>query len=131
MNKKNNVLNIYSEVVISFRLWAIVLFFGMLACAEQAFGSYAYVANSSDGTVSVIHTKSNSVVATIPVGLNPQAVAITLDGNYLYVSNYGSNTISVIDVLSNLVVSAITSDSFNAPSGVAFCKCCCSIVYRR
>ena len=37
----------------------------------------AYVANFGSDTVSVIDTATNTVVATIPVGLNPFGVAIT------------------------------------------------------
>src|SRR6266566_730045 len=54
----------------------------------------AYVANEPD-TVSVIDTSTNTVVATIPVGIIPEAIAITPDGTRAYVANAGSNTVSV------------------------------------
>jgi YVTN family beta-propeller protein len=38
---------------------------------------HAYVTNFADGTVSVLATATNMVVATIPVGFHPQGVAIT------------------------------------------------------
>ncbi len=40
-------------------------------------GAFAYVTNSGIGTVSVIETASNTVVATVPVGFAPRGVAIT------------------------------------------------------
>jgi YVTN family beta-propeller protein len=46
----------------------------------------AYVTNAS-GTVSVIDTATNSVVATILVGIFPSGVAITPDGTRAYVTN--------------------------------------------
>ena len=40
----------------------------------------AYVTNYVDNTVSVIDTATNTVVATIPVGIQPLGVAVTPDG---------------------------------------------------
>lgn len=39
-------------------------------------GTRAYVANRRYDTVSVIDTASNAVLTTIPVGKNPEGVAI-------------------------------------------------------
>ena len=41
----------------------------------SANGAYAYVANSGDGTVSVIDTNTLSVGATTPAGANARRVA--------------------------------------------------------
>src|ERR1700746_2045903 len=65
----------------------------------------AYVTNIS-GTVSVIETATNTVVATIPVGIFPSGVAITPDGTRAYVANI-FNSISVIDTATNAVVVTI------------------------
>src|SRR5207245_1035403 len=54
-------------------------------------------------TVSVIDTATNTVVATIPVGLDPFGVAITPDGTRAYVTINGDNTVSVFDTTSNTV----------------------------
>jgi YVTN family beta-propeller protein len=75
----------------------------------------AYVTNVS-GTVSVINTSNNSVVATIPVGRFPSGVAITPDGTRIYVTNI-FNSISVIDAATNRVVATIPSSQF--PTGIA------------
>jgi YVTN family beta-propeller protein len=54
----------------------------------------AYVTNQVDNTVSVIDTAGNTVVATIPVGDNPNGVAITPDGTRAYVTNLGTVVVS-------------------------------------
>lgn len=50
-------------------------------------GEHAYVANTGSGTVSVISTASNMVVATVTVGISPHFVAVTPDGIHAYVTN--------------------------------------------
>jgi YVTN family beta-propeller protein len=57
------------------------------------------------GTVSVVDTLSQKVVANIPVGLHPTGMAIF--GAYLLVSNTYSDTISVIDMDTNHVMRTI------------------------
>ena len=55
---------------------------------------FVYVANANDNTVQVIDTTTNTVIATIPVGRSPRALAITNDGDaddldeMLYVPNF-------------------------------------------
>jgi YVTN family beta-propeller protein len=75
----------------------------------------AYVTNLNK--VSVIDTATNTVVATIPVGVGPIGVAITPDGTGAYVTNLFSNTVSVIDIATNTVVATIPVGQ--APSRVA------------
>ena len=75
----------------------------------------AYVTHLS-GTVSVIDTTNNTLVATIPVGIFPSGVAITPDGTRVYVTNI-FNSISVIDAATNSVVVTIPSGQF--PTGIA------------
>ena len=58
----------------------------------------AYVTNSQDNTVSVIDTATNTVVATVPVGVNPSGIAITPDGTRAYVTDQGSANVSVVDI---------------------------------
>ena len=45
-------------------------------------------------SVGVVNTQSNDLVATIPVGNNPVALAVTPDKSKLYVANKDSNSIS-------------------------------------
>ena len=70
--------------------------------------------------VSVIDTATNTVIATIPVGLVPFGVAITPDGTRAYVTNEDSNTVSVIDIATNTVVATIPVGV--APSGIAITR---------
>jgi YVTN family beta-propeller protein len=53
----------------------ILVGFGPNGVAVTPDGTRAYVTNTIDGTVSVISTASNKVVATIPVGNFPLAVS--------------------------------------------------------
>ena len=66
-----------------------------------------FVANSIDGTVSVVSTLTNKLVATIPVGSKPEGVSVSPDGSRVYVTNRGSNSVSVIDPANNNVISTI------------------------
>ena len=61
-----------------------------------------YVVNTgsgqSNGSVSVIDTEKNSVVATIPVHRQPYFIDVDANGEYGYVANSASNSVSVIDL---------------------------------
>ena len=70
-------------------------------------GRHAYVTNYFSKSVSVIATATNTVVATVTVGNNPQGVAVTPDGKHAYVANQGSDNVSVIDTASNTVVATV------------------------
>ncbi|MFE3934737.1 YncE family protein, partial [Streptomyces goshikiensis] len=60
-------------------------------------GTYAYVANFNDDTVSVIDTATNAVVVTVPVGDAPWEVAVSPGGTRAYVTNRADATVSVIN----------------------------------
>jgi YVTN family beta-propeller protein len=61
-----------------------------------------YVVNvgapSGNGSVSVIDTDANRVVATIPVHKLPYFIDVDAAGRRAYVANSGSNTVSVLDL---------------------------------
>lgn len=57
------------------------------------------------GTVSVVDLTTNTVTATIDVGLQP--VGMTISGSHLYVANSSSDTVSVVDLKTNKVVRTI------------------------
>ncbi len=78
----------------------------------------AYVTNQWNGTVSVIDTATNAVIATIPVSGTPIGITINPDKTEAYVTNRAFGTISVIDLLANTVVATIPVESF--PERVAF-----------
>src|SRR5437762_1855554 len=77
----------------------------------------AYITNLSDGTVSVIDTASNTVMATVPVGNFPNGVAVTPDGAHVYVANVVDGTVSVIETAGNTVTATVPVGLF--PFGVA------------
>ncbi|MDE2296550.1 MAG: hypothetical protein KGK18_00130, partial [Burkholderiales bacterium] len=52
---------------------------------------FAYVPNEGSGTLSVIDTASDQVVATIPVGKKPRGTVVSLDGRTAYVSDQPNN----------------------------------------
>jgi uncharacterized protein (TIGR03437 family) len=87
-------------------------------------GTRAYVANTVDGTVSVISIdaansyQQTGVVATIAVGTEPYGVALGPTGKKLYVTNSRSNSVSVIDTGANQVTKTITGVGYE-PRGIA------------
>ncbi len=69
----------------------------------------AYVSNLFDGTVTIIRLSDSSVLGTIPVGDNPEAIAVA--GGRVYVANHGfgaGTTLTVIDPASDAVVDTVT-----------------------
>lgn len=110
---------------------AITVGIAPAALAIAPDGAFVYSANyaCSDnvlgaGTVSVIRTSDNTVVATIPGFSGPFDIAITPDGKHAYVTNFGSNnfepvgtTVSVIDLSTNTISATIPVGI--QPSGVA------------
>jgi len=76
-----------------------------------------YVSNLTDNTVSAIDGASDTVIATIPVGSFPEAVAVNPATNLVYVANLLSATVSVIDGASNTVVATVSGVA--SPFGVA------------
>ncbi len=71
---------------------ALTLSFSALACAAP----FAYVPNEGSGTVSVIDTATDEVVADIPAGKKPRGLAIS--GDWLYVSDQPNNRLQMIDL---------------------------------
>jgi YVTN family beta-propeller protein len=112
----------------SVQLNAITGFSGPFAIAITPNGKYAYVTNFGSNnfspvgtTVSVVDISSNTIVATIPTGIQPSGIAITPAGSYAYVSNYhtlyeGPNftdltayqgTVNIIDIHTNKIISPV------------------------
>ena len=77
----------------------------------------AYITNTADGTVSVISTASETVIATIPAGSNTTGVAVTPDGSKVYVA--GDHIVSVISTVTNTVIATIPVPGTGVPMGVA------------
>ncbi|MCP4745225.1 MAG: hypothetical protein GY874_03650 [Desulfobacteraceae bacterium] len=97
--------------------WGIVAYYD-----DNEDENYVYVANYSDGTVTVITDDFDDDFDDvekdeITVGSNPLGIAITPDGSYVYVANFGSDTVSVIQTSDNSVIKTITVG--DGPYGVA------------
>ena len=69
-------------------------------------GTFAYVTNFTDATVSKIDLGTNAVTATIPVGSNPIGIVVTPDGSKVYAVNE-SGTVSVINTADNTIIRTI------------------------
>jgi YVTN family beta-propeller protein len=61
-----------------------------------------YVVNTQPGlyagSVSVIDTERNQVVATIPVRRKPYSIAVEPSGHWAFVANSGSNSVSILNL---------------------------------
>jgi YVTN family beta-propeller protein len=73
-------------------------------------------AASITGTVSVVDLSTQTVIQSIPVGLQP--TAILASGGYVFVANTNSDSVSVIDTSTNTVIQTHQTQPFpNAPFG--------------
>lgn len=76
-------------------------------------GSRAYVANTVDGTISVLavdttlNPAARVISPRIKVGTEPYGLALTPNGTKLYVTNSRSNTVTVISTSSNAILKTI------------------------
>ncbi|MGC2563222.1 MAG: beta-propeller fold lactonase family protein [Nitrososphaeraceae archaeon] len=83
-----------------------------------------YVSNygqfNTTGTVSVINGTTNDIVASIPVGKNPQAIVYNPANGLVYTANALSNTLSIINGTSNSLVGSIVVGAFPGknPTGI-------------
>jgi len=59
----------------------------LLVASNVLAAPFAYVPNEKSGTLSVIDTETDSVVAEIKAGDKPRGLAVSKDGKTLYVSD--------------------------------------------
>ena len=88
-----------------------------LGVAVDPDGGRVLVANFADGTLSVIGTASNTVLATMRVGEKPYAVAIHPAGTNAYVTSVTNDVVSVLDAASQSFVARVSVG--RNPFGVA------------
>jgi YVTN family beta-propeller protein len=72
--------------------------------------------SGSASATSYVNRDSQSVVATVPVGLNPEAIIANPVTNKIYVANQSANTVTVIDGETNLTT---TINVGSAPVAIA------------
>ena len=82
---------------------ALALTLACLLAPASTRAQNAYITDLGASAVSVIDTATDTVSATIPVGLGPFGVAVSPDGSKVYITNQNSNTVSVIDTATNIV----------------------------
>ena len=80
-------------------------------------GKWVYITNGRGGTLSVIDTASDSIVASIRVGTRPWGVAVDPDGKKIYTANGPSNDVSVIDAATRRVIRTVAAG--RSPWGIA------------
>lgn len=78
---------------------------------------FAYVTNSSSSNISVIDTRTYTVVETFSVGRSAASIAITPNGRFAYVAEYFLNNVSVISASTNTVITNVPVG--NRPRDVA------------
>lgn len=70
---------------------------GMLSPTVKGYPSRVYVPNTNSNTVTVIDPETYRVIATIPVGVQPQHVVPSWDLKTLWVNNNRGHTLTPID----------------------------------
>lgn len=89
------------------RLLTIAFTFGLVIISWICDAQTAYITNGASASVSVINVTTNSVVSTIPVGIEPGGVSVSPDGSKVYVTNATAHSVSVINTATNTVSSTI------------------------
>jgi len=89
------------------KIWTLIAAVGLAMLGSgPGFAQNAYIANYDDGTVSVIDTTKDKVIATVPVGRFPEYVAVSPDGATAY--TLSDSGIVVIDTKKNNVTATIS-----------------------
>ena len=75
----------------------------MFSGSTESLAQNAYITNNQSNNVSVINTRTNEVITTIPVG-GGWGVAVSPDGRKVYVAN---GELAVIDTATNTVATTL------------------------
>lgn len=93
--------------------------------ASDPVNGLIYVSNygqfNTTGTVSVIDDTTNTIVADLFVGRNPQAIMYNPANGLFYIANTMSNTLSILNGTNNFPVGSVPVGEFpgNNPAGLA------------
>lgn len=119
-NDAANSVSVYREIDFQ-PLTTIPVGAGPIAVAVSPDGRRAVVGNDPDGTVSIIDTSMQTVLASQSVGTNPAGIAITPDSGVAVVANSTSGTVSVVPLRSGpgIPESIQTIPLPGSPAGVA------------
>lgn len=84
-----------------------------VAVAASPTRNEVYVVNSGSasgvGSLSVIDTEHNQVVAAIPLHRQPVSIDLDAKGDFAYIANSGSRTVSIIDLKARREVAQISA----------------------
>ncbi len=90
------------------------------AVVTNTAGSTAYLVGQAPdtgaGSVTVVQMSDSAIVATVPVGLVPEALTLSRGEGLLYVANTGGDTVSIVNPTSRRVVATVPVG--HAPSGI-------------
>jgi YVTN family beta-propeller protein len=78
----------------------------------DSIGNRLYVSCTESNTVAVIDCATDSVIATIPVGVAPLKLHVNPLRRKLYVQNYDENTVSIVDMTTNQVVKTVSTGGY-------------------
>ena len=82
-----------------------------------ASNTYAYVANSSSATISVVDIATSNFVATIPVAAGPASIAVSPNASTVYVSCSSASVVDVIQTSTNSLLATLPVGT--NPQGIA------------
>jgi len=77
------------------------------AVAVTADGAILLVVNPDSDSLTLVDTSTRSVIAELPVGIDPRIVAVDDAGNRAYVANRGSDSLSVIDLAARQMITEV------------------------
>jgi DNA-binding beta-propeller fold protein YncE len=86
-----------------------------VAVAPSATTAYVSLPGYAPPSVGVVDTGTNSLVNTITVGSNPDAIAVTPNNTKVYVANQGDSTVDGFTVNTVNLTPRVINGSFNAP----------------
>jgi YVTN family beta-propeller protein len=90
---------------------------GLLGATMADAAPRAWVTNNLESTVSVVDTASNTVVATVPVGLGPVGVVVNGATSRAYVANTSGGSVTVVNTATNTPITTVPVASL--PVGIA------------
>jgi len=82
-------------------------FQGVHGVALDTTGKYGYISDGSAGMVRVFDRTTRQVVASVPVGQNPDAILFEPTHKYVFAMNGRSKDASVVDAATNKVIATI------------------------
>jgi len=95
----------------------LVVLFSLFSINSYA-APFAYVGNFNVGTLSIIDTADNTLVATLTVGGNPFGIAVHPDGSQAYMTNlFGPEEVKFISSDTHTITGSVPIG--NQPTGVA------------